>query len=135
MGKTVTIQHKTFIQATPREVYDAYIDAEKQSEFTDSIATSDPRVGGKFTAWDGYITGSYIELEPGTKIVQEWSSSDFPEGVPPSRLEIILKGVKDGTDLIMAHLGVPEELAEDIDQGWKDYYWEPMKEYFKSRKR
>ena len=134
MVKTVTIKQKIFIPATPREVYDAYIDAEKQSEFTESITTSDPRVGGKFTAWDGYITGSYIELEPGMKIVQDWSSSDFPEGVVPSRLEINLKGVKDGTDLIMTHSGVPEELAKDIGQGWKDYYWEPMKEYFKSRK-
>jgi activator of HSP90 ATPase len=135
MVKTVKITQKTLIPATPDEVYETYIDAEKQSEFTGSKATSNPKVGGEFTAWDGYITGKYVELEPGRRIVQEWTSLDFPEGTPPSRFEIILKETKSGTELTMIHSGVPEELAEDIGQGWKDYYWEPMKKYFKSQKR
>jgi activator of HSP90 ATPase len=135
MVKTVKITQKTLIPATPDEVYEAYIDAKKQSEFTGSKATSNPKVGGEFTAWDGYITGKYVELEPGRRIVQEWTSLDFPEGTPPSRFEIILKETKSVTELTMIHSGVPEELAEDIGQGWKDYYWEPMKKYFKSQKR
>jgi len=134
MAKTVKITQKVIIPAMPMEVYEAYIDEEKQTEFTGSKATSDSRVGGEFTAWDGYITGKYLELEPGKKIVQEWTSSDFPEGTPPSRFEISLKEAKGGTELTMIHSGVPEEIAEDIGQGWKDYYWEPMKKYFKSRK-
>lgn len=133
--KTSKITQKEIIPATPIEVYEAYIDEEKQTEFTGSKATSDPRVGGEFTAWDGYITGKYIELKPGRKIVQEWRSSDFPEGAPPSRFEIGLKEVKGGTELTMIHSRVPEEVAEDIGQGWKDYYWVPMKKYFKARKK
>jgi len=135
MAKTVVIKQKEIIPATPMEVYEAYIEEEKQTEFTGSKATSDPRVGGEFTAWDGYITGKYIELKPGKKIVQEWRSSDFPEGTLPSRFEIGLRKVKGGTELTMVHSGVPEEVAEDIAQGWRDYYWEPMKRYFKARKR
>jgi activator of HSP90 ATPase len=135
MAKTVVIKQKEIIPATPTEVYEAYIEEEKQTEFTGSKATSDPRVGGEFTAWDGYITGKYIELKPGKKIVQEWRSSDFPEGTPPSRFEIGLRNVKGGTELTMVHSGVPEEVAEDIGQGWRDYYWVPMKKYFKARKR
>jgi activator of HSP90 ATPase len=132
--KKVKITQKTLIPATPKEVYDAYVDAEKQSEYTGSAATSDTRVGGEFTAWEGYITGKYLELEPGKKIVQEWTSSDFPEGAVPSRFEITLKEAKGGTELTMNHSGVPDEIADDIGQGWKDYYWEPMKKYFKNRK-
>ena len=135
MAKTVVIKQKEIIPATPMEVYEAYIEEEKQTEFTGSKATSDPRVGGEFTAWDGYITGKYIELKPGKKIVQEWRSSDFLEGTPPSRFEIGLRKVKGGTELTMVHSGVPEEVAEDIGQGWRDYYWVPMKRYFKARKR
>jgi len=135
MAKTVVIKQKEIIPATPMEVYEAYIEEEKQTEFTGSKATSDPRIGGEFTAWDGYITGKYIELKPGKKIVQEWKSSDFPEGTPPSRFEIGLRKVKGGTVLTMIHSGVPEEVAEDIGQGWRDYYWVPMKRYFKAGKR
>jgi activator of HSP90 ATPase len=133
--KTIKITQKEIIPATPMEVYEAYIDEEKQTEFTGSKATSDPRVGGEFTAWDGYIIGKYIELKPGMKIVQEWRSSDFPEGAPPSRFDIGLREVKGGTELTMIHSGVPEEVAEDIGQGWNDYYWVPMKKYFKARKK
>jgi hypothetical protein len=56
----VKITQKVIIPATPMEVYEAYIDEEKQTEFTSSKATSDSKVGGEFTAWDGYITGKYI---------------------------------------------------------------------------
>jgi hypothetical protein len=31
----------------------------------------------------------------------------------------------------MIHSKVPEEQADEYDQGWKDYYWTPLKEYFK----
>jgi len=134
MAKTVKIMQKVIIPATPMEVYEAYVDGKKQTEFTGSKATSDTKVGGEFTAWDGYIKGKYLELEPGRKIVQEWTSTDFVEGTTPSRFEITLKEVKDGTELTMIHSGVPEDTAEDIGQGWKDYYWEPMKKYFKERK-
>ena len=99
MAKTVKITQKVIIPATPMEVYEAYIDEEKQTEFTGSKATSDSKVGGEFTAWDGYITGKYLELEPGKKIVQEWTSTDFPGGAPPSRFEISLKEAKGGTEL------------------------------------
>ena len=122
------------LPVTPGEVYDAFIDPKKHSEFTGGKATGKAKVGGKFTAWDGYILGVYLELVPHKKIVQEWKSSDFPEGASPSQFEIDLKEAKGGTELTMIHSGVPEEVAEDISQGWKDYYWEPMKKYFKTRK-
>jgi len=130
LAKTLTIIQKATISATPAEVYEVYTDAEKHAEFTGSIATSTLKVGGGFTAWNGYIKGKYIGLEPGKKIVQEWTSSDFPEGAAPSRLEIILGEVKSGTELTMTHSEVPEEAAEDIAQGWKDYYWELLKKFF-----
>ncbi len=133
MAKTITIIQKASISATPAEIYETYTDAEKHAELTGSPATSIPKVGGGFTAWDGYIKGKYIGLEPGKKIVQEWASSDFPEGAAPSRLEIVLKEVKSGTELTMTHSGVPEEVAEDIAQGWKDYYWERLKKFFKRK--
>ncbi len=31
----------------------------------------------------------------------------------------------------MAHSKVPEDQADDYEQGWEDYYWKPLKEYFK----
>jgi hypothetical protein len=38
--------------------------------------------------------------------------------------------VKEGTEISMIHSEVPAEQADDIEQGWIDFYWEPLKEYF-----
>jgi len=132
--KTATITQKIVLPASPEEVYDAIVDAKQHSAFTGSKATSDPEVGGKFTAWDGYISGRHLELERGKRIVQEWSTSEWPSDYPPSRLEFTFREVKSGTELTMVHSNVPEEQADDYRQGWIDNYWELMKDYFRKRK-
>ncbi|OGD47069.1 hypothetical protein A3K79_02065 [Candidatus Bathyarchaeota archaeon RBG_13_46_16b] len=133
--KTTTIRQKTLIPATPDEVYDAFMKAKKHSAFTGSKATSDPKVGGEFTAWDGYISGSNLELVKGKKIVQEWSTTDWPDKFPPSKLELTFKGAKGGTEISMIHSNVPAEQADDLAEGWNKFYWKPLKEYFTKRAR
>jgi activator of HSP90 ATPase len=97
--KVTTIKQKTLIPATPDELYEAFIDAKKHSAFTGSKATCDPKIGGAFTAWDGYISGKNLELEKGKKIVQEWVTTDWPDDYPPSRLELTFKRVKESRDI------------------------------------
>lgn len=133
--KTTTIIQKVVIPASPEEVYDAFIDARKHSEFTGSEATCDPTVGGKFTAWDGYISGRNLELEKGKRIVQEWVTAEWPKGYPPSTLELTFRKVKGGTEVRMTHSQVPEEQADEYREGWIDTYWDLLKAYFQKRKR
>jgi len=113
------------------QVYEAYVDPKKHSEFTGSKATGKPVVGGKFTAWDKYIFGKYVELEAGKRVVQEWSSTDFPKNYPPSVLELIFCEVPKGTEITIVHSYVPKETAEEIAEGWTEFYWDPLKKYFK----
>lgn len=72
-----TIRQKVVVSATPIEVYQAFMDAKKHSAFTGSKATCDAKVGGKFTASDGYISGKNLELEEGKRIVQEWVTTEW----------------------------------------------------------
>nr|MDO8100413.1 SRPBCC domain-containing protein [Candidatus Njordarchaeota archaeon] len=129
--KVTTIKQKVVIPATPEEVYEAFMDADKHSEFTGGKATSDAKVGGKFTAWDGYISGKNLELIKEKKIVQERKTTEWPEGYPPSRFELTLKKTKYGTEVSMVHSNVPADHADDIKQGWIDFYWNPLKKYFR----
>jgi activator of HSP90 ATPase len=132
---TKTITQKVVIPASPEEVYDAFIDPKKHAAFTGAEATGDPEVGGEFTAWDGYITGKNVELEKGKRIVQEWSTSEWPEDYPPSRLELTFAKLNGGTELTMVHSKVPASQAEEYRQGWIDNYWDLLKEYFKKKKK
>jgi len=132
--KTTTIEQKIVLPALPKEVYDALLDSKKQSEFTGSKATGKARVGAKFTAWDGYISGKNLEFEKGKRIVQEWVTTEWPEGYPPSRLEFTFKEIDGKTELTMVHSDIPTEQEEELKQGWMDYYWKPLKTYFEKRK-
>ena len=131
--KTKTIEQTEFISAEPEEVYDAFVNAKKHTAFTGSKATSQPRVGGRFTAWDGYSFGKYLKLEKGKRIVQEWKTTEWPEGYPPSIVEFSFRKKEGGTELTMVHSKVPAEQAEDYRQGWIDFYWNPLKEYFRKK--
>jgi uncharacterized protein YndB with AHSA1/START domain len=124
------IEQTIIVPATPEEVYDAFIDPKKHAKFTGSKATGIPKVGEEFTAWDGYITGKNLELKKGKLIVQEWSSTDFPEGYPPSRFELTLKKVPEGTEIHMVHSKIPASQAKEIKEGWIEWYWDPLKNYF-----
>jgi activator of HSP90 ATPase len=124
------IVQTVFISATPEEVYDALLVAKKHAAFTGSPATASAKKGAEFTAWDGYIRGKNLELVKGKKIVQEWETTEWPEGYPRSRLEFTLTPKKGGTELKMVHSKVPAEQVESYRSGWPESYWEPLKRYF-----
>jgi activator of HSP90 ATPase len=128
--KFEVIKQKVVVDASPEEVYEAYVDPKKHSEFTGSPATGVARVGGRFTAWDGYISGKYIELEKGKKVVQEWKTTEWPEGYPPSVVKLTFKPKGKKTELTMVHSKAPAGQAESYAEGWMEWYWEPLKKYF-----
>jgi activator of HSP90 ATPase len=120
----------TFFPVSPQRVYSAWLDSSEHQGFTGSPAKIDPTVGGAFTAWDGYIWGKSVELDPGEKIVQTWRTDDFPKNSPDSILEISLAEKDGGTQLTLIHTQIPEGQADQYEEGWIDYYFTPMKEYF-----
>jgi activator of HSP90 ATPase len=116
--------------ATPSEVYNAWLNSDGHSAMTGSSANVDGKVGGKFTAWDGYIFGSTLELKPNQRIIQAWRTSEFPDDAPDSRLEIVFEKTKGGTKVTLTHVDMPEDQVESYRQGWEDFYFKPMREYY-----
>jgi hypothetical protein len=55
----------TTIPASAQEIYDAWLDSITHSEMTRSKASMSDEVGAEVSAWDGYITGSNLDLIPG----------------------------------------------------------------------
>lgn len=75
-----------------------------------------------------------MELVRGRRIVQQWQTSEWPDGCPASRLVWTFEPKDEGTQVTLVHADVPESQAESYRQGWVDYYWTPLKEYFQPRK-
>jgi uncharacterized protein YndB with AHSA1/START domain len=152
-SKPDSFEVSAVLPASPEEVFRAWLDSEGHSAFTGAGAGVEPGVGGRFTAWDGYIEGRTLELEPppGTpaaaetksrtasagarlRIVQAWRTSEFPKGSPDSRLEVLLEKARGGTRITLRHSGIPAGQGAEYAQGWKDNYFTPMKRYFAGKK-
>jgi len=114
-----------------KKIYDAWISSKGHSKMTDNPAKVENKVGGKFTAWDEYISGTTVELIPDKKIVQKWRTTEFPDDAQDSDLEILLEPAGKGTKLTLVHTNIPEGQKKQYKDGWNEFYFEPMKEYFK----
>lgn len=126
-----SIEVADVIPASPKQIYDAWLDGAGHAALTGgSQAKVDPRPGGRFSAWDGYISGTTLELDPNRRIVQAWRTTEFPEGSQDSRLEVLLEPAAGGTRVTFRHTGIPEGQSAEYAQGWVDYYFEPMKRHF-----
>jgi activator of HSP90 ATPase len=119
-----------FPGVSAERLFSAWLDSEQHAAFTGSLAEIDPRAGGVFTAWEGYIQGVTLELQPNSRIIQSWRTTEFPEDSPDSRLEVLLEGENGGARLTLIHTGIPDGQGDSYRQGWEDYYFTPMQAYF-----
>lgn len=131
MPRVTTIKQTVVVSAPVADVFDALTRARTHAAFTGAAATGAARVGGRFTAWDGYISGVHRQLVKNRKIVQDWRTTAWPAGAADSRLELTLKGVQGGTQIRMVHSQVPSEQADSYRKGWTDFYWNPLRAYFR----
>jgi activator of HSP90 ATPase len=129
---TETIHASAVLAASPEVIYDAWLDGATRAAMTGGGATSEARAGKTFTAWDGYITGKHLELQPGRRIVQAWRSTEFPDSAPDSRLFVILDAEGSGTRVFLVHTDIPQGQGASYESGWEKHYFAPMRTYFAS---
>ena len=124
--KTTTIKQGGMFPGTPHEVYELLMDSAKHASFTGEEAKISRSVGGTFTTFGGWANGKNVELVKDKKIVQTWRADDWPEEQYSTITIHLIKAPK-GTKLLFSQTDVPANKAKDIAQGWREYYWEPMK--------
>src|SRR5215216_1627911 len=100
------------IPARASEIYEAWLSSDGHAAMTGNPAQVDGTVGGKFSAWDGYISGSTLDLTPNQRIVQAWRTTEFPEAAPDSDVEILLEEVDGGTQVTLRHSNMPEDQVD-----------------------
>lgn len=119
----------TELKATPKEIYAAWLNSDAHTKMTGGLATTSNKVGGKFTAWDGYIWGKNLALVSNAKIVQSWRTHQFEESAEDSVITVTFDKKDGQTVLTLVHSNVPED-GDHYKKGWVDHYFEPMAEYF-----
>ena len=124
-----TFDMQVTFPVSPDQLYSAWLDSHLHSDMTLGEAHCSDRVGESFTAWDGYITGKNLRLEPNQLIIQSWRTMDFLEEDPDSRLELRFEPAGEGCLLTLIHSDISDG-QRDYEQGWEDHYFTPMKAYF-----
>ena len=119
---------------SPEVIYNAWLNSKEHSVMTGAMATASKLKGKYFSAWDGYISGFNLKLTPYSEIVQSWRSTEFSNEAPDSVLTVKLEKVEKGTKVTIIHSDVPHGTGAAYKQGWKDFYFKPMKVYFSSIK-
>lgn len=75
--------------------------------------------GFEFSLWEGDICGRNLKVIPNRLLVQEWY---FGEQENDSIVEIKLSKKGKQTIISLTHTNIPEEVYDEIVEGWKDYY-------------
>ena len=76
MPKTI-VQKIVFKNTTPKALYDLYMNAKKHSKATMAPAIISNKIGEKYSAHGGYITGENIYLIKDKLIVQSWRTKEW----------------------------------------------------------
>jgi uncharacterized protein YndB with AHSA1/START domain len=126
---TIQFTVSDVIPATPDDVYGAWLDSDGHSKMTGSPAHASTDVGGKFDAWDGYISGENLELDPGRRILQSWRAASYKDSDEDSQIEVIFEVVEGGAKVTLTHTNVPDDQGSH-EPGWTTHYFEPMKAWF-----
>jgi len=126
--------HQTItLPARAEDLFDMYMDASVHAAITGAAVTIDATSGGEFRAYDGVLSGTFLQLDRPDLIVQSWRSIKFNDSDPDSTL--ILSFVTDGDEgkIVLVHLDVPDHDYEGVSEGWEKLYWDPWRKYLESQ--
>lgn len=115
------------IPASPEELYRALTTEITIRLWTGDLVEIDPRPQGEFSLWDGAIQGKFLELEPYSKIVQQWY---FGEQEEPSIVTLKLHEHKKGTSFEVKQTNIPEKDYDDMVDGWNETYIASLLEFY-----
>lgn len=120
-----TIKQKYSINAPVKTVWQGLVSPKIINKWGGGPVSMDDQVGTEFTLWGGDIHGKNIKVSQNKELIQEWCRGDWDQ---PSKVTFTLKEKGSKTDINLLHENVPDEEAANIDDGWKTYYLDPLKE-------
>lgn len=119
------------LHCQPKDVFTGWLNDKTHSDFIGGAkAKTSPNEGGTFSAFNGYITGTNVEIFPYKKIIQKWRTTDFAADDEDSLIELFFTFKDEYTLLTITHTNIPDGQAEQYKKNWKDNYFAYMKKYF-----
>jgi activator of HSP90 ATPase len=121
-------------KASAKELYAAYMGARSHSAFIGGAAVEiSAKPGSKFSAFDGDLLGTTLHVVPGKLIVQAWRSASWKKSDPDSILTLTFRDEGGEGVIELVHINVPDHDRDGVTQGWREYYWKPLRVWLARR--
>ncbi len=124
MYKVQLIRQSYVIHAPIAVVWQAMVDPQIIAKWGAGPAKMDDNVGTKFSLWGGDIHGKNIDVVKRKRLVQEWYTGKWDK---PSHVHIALNSENGITYVDLLHEDVPDGEKDEINKGWKNFYFVPLK--------
>ena len=126
--------HQSVILPERAEVlFDMYMDASVHTTITSAPVTINKNDDGGFQAFNGVLSGIFLQVVKPSLIVQLWRSTQFNDSDPDSILILSFIPVGDEGRVDLVHLDVPDHDYKGVSEGWEKFYWVPWRKYLESQ--
>ena len=129
----VVRQTVTF-KASPETLFRLYLDPKQHAAAIADKVSISRKVGARFTAFNGMLSGRNLVIVPGKLIVQTWRARPWKPRDPDSILILRFRKARGGGTIDLVHAGMPDYDYQPIKRGWTRYYWTPWKAYLRKRR-
>ena len=129
-----TIQIAASLPAPPERLFDMYLDPKQHSGFTGLPVIVSAIPGSTFSAFDGVITGTILQVVPKRLIVQSWRSPYWGHADLDSTLVLTFLPEVDGGRIELTQANVVDADFAGVSHGWEKYYWTPWRAYLEREK-
>ena len=127
----LSIKISITVKASPAELFTALANAKHILQWSGQKGKVEPRVGGAFEMFDGWVKGNVLAYQIGKALAYTWLPGDWPDGMRPSIVRYKFVATSRGTKVTMTHSGFPsrkEMLSHKA--GWSEHVFDPLRTYF-----
>ncbi|KAM1096561.1 hypothetical protein TB2_013815 [Malus domestica] len=133
--KTISLTEKFSCRA--KDMFEILMDENRWKGFTQSNAKISKEVGGPISIFDGSVTGTNLELQSGSLIVQKLRFGSWPDGID-STVRLTLEEPEPGLTVVkLTHTDIPDEdrygnatVVENTERGWRDLIFQRIRAVF-----
>lgn len=123
------LELEIFLSGKPARTMQLLTDPTLIRKWSGEEGVAEPREGGKFEMFDGWVTGEVLKASE-KELVVTWLPGDWEPGTQASEVHFLLKPYGAGTLVKLTHTGLPNEKERDSHKvSWADFYFDPMEDF------
>jgi len=126
------IEQTYTIRAPLRKVWQAFTDPAVIAKWGGGPAVMSEVAGSEFSLWGGDIFGTNTRIVKNKRLEQDWFGGK--KWAQASEVVFTFTAANGKTIVKLVQDNVPDDESEAIEQGWKDYYFDPIKELLEAER-